>query len=270
MKFAKSQLAFGLLAPLVLFLASCAGSTDPKWSILDKRLERLKEERALVRANLTKNPTSPEASALSQEIANLNRQVTLAERELSYSRTDPVTTEPVPLEYKGVALIENPSAIKVAARAWYGLSESERNAISTKNLIAILEANMYGVIVDGQTVDDSVDGNTSGSQIGSLIGQSSYIDNAFSKGGHYSATGQIGAGILGAVIGSSLNREARPIFLSRYWVKLGDGSIQMTDTVAGNALRLPLTACVRFPSLDMSDQSLCTQTAETLRHRFLK
>lgn len=271
MKFAKSsQVALTLLAPLVFFLVSCAASTDPKWSTLEKRLDRLKEERALVREKLTKNSTSPDAAALSQDIASLNRQVTLTERELSYAVTEPVTTEPVPVEYKGVALIENPSAIKVAAAAWYDLSESERKTISSKILIATLEANMYGVIMDGQTVDESVKGNTVGSQVGSLLGQSSYIDSAFQRGNHYSATGQVGAGILGAVIGSSFNKEAQPIFLTRYSIKLADGSIQMTDAVAGNAFRLPLTVCVRFPSLDMSDQTLCSQTAETLRHRFLK
>lgn len=270
MKLAKpSQVALTLLAPLIFILVGCATPTDPKWTILEKRLDSLKDERALVREKLTKNPTSPNAAALSQDIASLNRQVTTTERELSYAVTEPITTEPVPI-YKGLALIGNPSAIKVAAAAWYDLSINERETISSKIPIAILEANMYGVIMDGQTVDESVKGNTSGSQLGSLLGQSSYIDRAFSNGNHYSATGQVGAGILGAVIGATFNKDAQPIYLTRYAVKLADGSIQMTDTVAGNAFRLPLTMCVRFPSLDISDQTLCSQTAETLRQRFLR
>ncbi|MEI6761631.1 MAG: hypothetical protein WCO22_14400 [Betaproteobacteria bacterium] len=271
MQFAKSsKVALTLLASLVFILVGCAAATDSKWTTIEKRLDSLKEERALVREKLTRNPTAPDAAVLSEDIARLNRQVTRTERELSYHPTDPVSTDPVPVEYKGLALIENSSAIKVAASAWYGLSESERATISTKILIATLEASMYGVIIDGQTVDESVKGNMFGSQLGSLLGQSSYIDGALYKGNSYSATGQVGAGILGAVIGSTLNKEAQPIFRTRYSVKLADGSIQMTDAVAGSAFRLPLTVCVRFPSLDISDQTLCTQTAETLRLRFLK
>ena len=270
MQYARSsKVGLTLLAPLVLILVGCAAATDSKWTRLEQSLDGLKQERALVREKLTKNPTAPDAAVLSQDISRLNRQVTSTERELSYHATDPVSTDPIPVEYKGIALIENPSAIKVAASAWYGLSESERATISSKILIATLEASMYGVIIDGQTVDESVKGSMFGSQLGSLLGQSSYIDGAL-YGNNYSATGQVGAGILGAVIGSTFNKEAQPIFRTRYSVKLADGSIQMTDAVAGSAFRLPLTVCVRFPSLDMSDQTLCTQTAETLRYRFLK
>lgn len=251
-------------------LVGCATPTDPKWVELEGRLDGLKTERAMVREKLTQNPTSPEAALLSEKIANLNLQVTLTERELSYSVTEPVTTEPTPVAYKGLALIENPLAIKVAASAWYGLSEIERKQIANNVSIAVLETNMYGVIMDAQTVDESVAGNKVGSQLGSLLGQSSYIDSAFQNGNHYSATGQVGAGILGAVIGASFNRDARPIFRTRYSVKLASGNIQMTDAIAGDAFRLPLTACVRFPSLDMKDQTLCTQTAETIRQMYLK
>jgi len=83
MKFAKSsQVALTLLAPLVFFLVGCAASPDPKWATLEKRLDRLKEERAVVREKLTKNSTSPDAAALSQDIASLNRQVTLTDNWL--------------------------------------------------------------------------------------------------------------------------------------------------------------------------------------------
>lgn len=265
-----SQVGLAVLAPLVSILVGCAVLTDPKWSVLENRLDSLKVERALVREKLTKSPTSADAVGLSQDIARLNRQVTLTERQLSYFATEPVTTDPVPVEYKGVALIENPASIKVAASAWYGLPDGVRKTISDKILIATLESTMYGVIMDAQTVDESVKENRFGSQLGGLLGQSSYVDRAFDNGGHYSATGQIGAGILGAVIGSSLNKDAQQIFRTRYSVKLADGSIQMTDTISGDAFRLPLTACVRFPTLDMSDQTLCTQTAESLRNRFVK
>ena len=261
---------FELVCLVLVTLTACATSTDPKWKELEVRLDGLKKERATVRLKLTQNPTAPDATSLSEEIASLNRQVTLTESKLSYSSSEPITTEPIPVAYKGLALIEDLKAIKVTATAWYGLSESERQQISNKTSIAVLETNMYGVILDVQLVDESIAGSSAGSQLGSLIGQSNYIDGAFKNGNQYSATGQVGAGILGAVIGASFNKEAQPIFRTRYWVKLANGNIEMTDAVSGNAFRLPMTACVRFPSLDMRDQTLCTQTTETLRTIHIK
>lgn len=269
MKFREIRL-IGPAFLLLIFLSGCATPTDPKWGELESRLDGLKTERATVRLKLTRNPAAPDASVLSEEIANLNRRVTLIERQLSYALSEPVTTELSPIELRGHASPEDPAAIKVAASAWYGLSEPERKQISDKISIALINEDMYGVVMDVQTVNESIAGSNAGSQLGSLLGQSSYIDGSFKNGNRYSATGQVGAGILGAVIGASFNKEAQAIFRARYWVKLANGSLQTTDTVSGDTFRLPLTACVRFPSMDISDQTLCSQTAETLRKIYLK
>jgi len=268
MKFLLFLLVFTTLSTGIF--SGCATATDPKWVALENQLNDLKMERGKVREKLTHNPTSPDAKALSIEISRLNRQVTATERLLSYSPTQPVTTEPVPIEYKGLVLTETLSTIKVSATAWYSLSVEERTQISKKISIAVLEKNMYGVIIETQTLDQSVAGSNAGSNLGSVLAQSSYIDNSFKNGSSYSATGQVGAAIVGAMLGSAFNRDAQPIFTTRYAVKLADGSIQTADGVSSLAFRLPLTMCVSFPNLDTNDQSLCTQTAETLKQRFLK
>ena len=257
------------LVIFVAVLSGCATANSQKWDALDKQLAIQKTRRSLVRTQLTLSPASSEASALSAEIAELNREVTKTERALGYWVSEPVTTEPIPVAYVATVPSVRRSSSKVASSAWLGLSVEDRTLIAQEQSIETLEPSRYGVILESQTVDESSAGTTGGAAIGSALAQTTYIDRAFRNGNRYSSTQQLGLGILGAIVGSTLDKGPQAIFRTRYSVKLADGSIHMTDDVKSDPFRLPVTACVQFPSLDMTDQALCTQTPETLRRKFL-
>jgi hypothetical protein len=206
---------------------------------------------------------------LSLEISELNRKVTLGERALSYPLTEPVSTEPVLVAYTGILPRELQKRIVVAAPAWTDLTDDERSSIEAKWAVEVLGMNRYGVIIESQTVNQSTSGTNAGAALGSTLAQTNYIDNAFRPGNQYSATQQVGAGIIGALIGATFDKQPQARYLTRYSVRLADGNIQMTDDVRGSPFKLPTTACVQFPTLDMSDQSLCTQSSDSLRKRLL-
>ena len=236
---------------------------------METELATSKLRRSEARDQLTRNPTSPEAAALSTEITRLNRLVTATERSLSYAVTEPVSAEPVLIEYHGKLPLELLPPVKVAKVAWDRLSDSERTSIEEKWAVQPLAPNAYGVILESQTLDRSTPGTTTGAAIGSTFAQTTYIDRSFRGGNSYSATNQLVLGLVGAIAGSSLDQGPTEQYQTRYSIRLADGSIQMIDEVKGDPFRLPISACVQFPSLEMNDQTLCNQTAESLRDKFL-
>lgn len=249
-------------------ISGCAvqsASDAARWKTLEGDLAAYESRRAAVRKQLSGNPTSSDAVALSAEIGTLNRLVTKTERLLSYAVTQPVSTEPIVTEYHGVPPLVLMPTLKVAKIAWDKLSESERINFSKKWAVEPLTPSNYGVILESQVLDESTPGTRAGAAIGSAIAQSAYIDRSFKGGNNYSATNQVVLGIVGAIAGASFDQAPTVRYKTRYSVRLADGSIQMTDEIRGDPFRLPATACVQFPSLDMSDQSLCTQTVENLR-----
>ena len=254
------------------FLSGCATQTPAeaqRWATLENGLATHKARREVVRSQLTANPTSPDVESLSAEIRDLNRRVTATERSLSYAITEPVTTEPTPVPYKGLLPSELMRSLNVAKSAWEQLAAEERLRIQEKWAVKPLEPTSYGVIIDSQGLNESTAATRGGAALGSALAQSTYIDRSFSGGNQYSATNQIAFGLVGAIVGSSLDRGAVIQYRTRYSVRLADGSIQMTDEVRGDPFRLPASMCVQFPSLDMSDQTLCTQTATSLKEKYL-
>lgn len=262
----------GWVSFVAVILSGCASQLppeSPKWAVLENDLAAHMTRREVVRSQLTMNPMSPDAPALSAEIANLNRLVTANERALSYAVTEPVTTEPVPIAYSGPLPSELRRSLKVAKSAWEALSEGERTRITEKWNVELLEPTSYGFVIDSQVLNESTAGTSGGANLGSAVAQSAYIDRSFKSGNQYSATNQLALGLVGAIVGSSLDRGPVVQYRTRYSVRLADGSIQMTDEVKGDPFRLPVSMCVQFPSLDISDQTLCTQTSESLRRKHL-
>ena len=253
-------------------LTGCAvqsSSDAARWAALEDQLATYESRRAAARTQLTENPYSPESTALSSEISKLNRLITQTEQGLNYSRTEPISTEPVLIKYNGVPPSELMPTLKVAKPAWDKLEESEKTQIERKWLIQKLKTNEYGVIMESQILDESTLGTNTGTSIGSALAQGAYIDRSFKSGNKYSTTNQIFVGIAGAIAGAAFDQTPTAKYKIRYSVQLADGNIQMTDEIKGDPFRLPATACVQFPSLDISDQTLCSQTADNLRKKLI-
>lgn len=156
------------------------------------------------------------------------------------------------------------SQIKVSQSAWVMLTPAERGSIQKKFFVEIVEQDAFGVIIDNQGVNESTNGTTGGANLGGAVANAAYIDNAI-KGGNYSAKNQLAVGILGSILGSSLDSKSNAQYHYRYAVKLGNGEIKYIDEVKGDPFRHPVGICVSVPNIALIEQQICTQTAQSLR-----
>lgn len=159
--------------------------------------------------------------------------------------------------------------IKVSQSAWLGLTPPERAVIQQKYVVDLADPSTFGIIIDNQGVNESTPGTNVGANLGGAVGNAAYIDNAL-RGGNYSATNQLAAGLLGAVIGSTLDSRPNAQYHFRYAVKLGSGDIKYFDETKRDAFRHPVGVCVSVPYIALVEQQLCMQTAAFLRTTYLQ
>ena len=93
--------------------------------------------------------------------------------------------------------------------------------------------------------------------VGSALGSAAYIDRAFRPGNNYSAVAQLGAGLLGAIVGAQLDRRAVSQYRFRYALRRRDGEIVYGDSVQQDAFRHPVGMCLRITDLLPVSQTLC-------------
>lgn len=105
----------------------------------------------------------------------------------------------------------------------------------------------YGTIFDVQVQNLSTRGNQAGSALGSAVAQANYLDNTSWR--DYRATGQLAAGLAGAVLGSALNTEARQHFLVTYFVKTRQGELLKIHENTAVAQWKPKGSCVHINSV---------------------
>lgn len=161
------------------------------------------------------------------------------------------------------------SVFKFAEPAWAGLSQPEKDIIQKSYLVEVAPLTTFGTIIDNQGVNESTPGTSGGAVLGSAVANAAYIDTAI-RGGNYSAKTQLGAILLGGILGSSLDGKGSSRFHQRYAVRLGDGNIQYFDEVSSNPFRHPVGVCVTVPNVSLAaDQQLCSQSVAFLRARFL-
>lgn len=161
------------------------------------------------------------------------------------------------------------SVFKVVEPVWGGLSQSEKDIIQKSYLVEVAPLNSFGTIIDNQGVNESTPGTNGGAVLGSAVANAAYIDTAI-RGRDYSAKTQLGAIILGGILGSALDSKGTSRFHQRYAVRLGDGNIQYFDQVGSDPFRHPVGVCVTVPNVSIaSDQQLCSQSVAHLRARFL-
>jgi outer membrane lipoprotein SlyB len=156
----------------------------------------------------------------------------------------------------------------ITRSVWDAFSESERGDISRLYEARIVEPTQYGVIMDVQGADQSTPGTNTGAALGGSVASAAYIDRSLG-GGNYSAKNHLAIGILGAALGSNLDRTPTSQFQFRYTIKTGDGEIGYFDEVKSTQFRHSVGVCVTVPDLSMISQQVCNQTPDMARQRFL-
>lgn len=149
--------------------------------------------------------------------------------------------------------------IDVTEKLWSQFSISERAAIMARDIeIAIIPSSQIGTVQSAQLVNRSSAGTNSGAVLGSVVAQSMYIDNRLrDRGSNYSATAQVGMGILGAALGSSLDRGPVRRFIINYGIQTLDGEVAQVLVESGDEFVAPTGRCVYLPSVEPAPSSLC-------------
>jgi hypothetical protein len=159
--------------------------------------------------------------------------------------------------------------LKVSQPVWLGLAQYERDIIQQRYLIEVAQPESFGIIIDNQGVDESTPGSSAGSNLGQAVANAAYVDKAF-RDGNYSAKTQLGAILLGGLLGSALDSGPVSRFHYRYTIRAGNGKIQSIDEVASDPFRHPVGVCVDLPAIRIaSDQQLCGQDLAGFRRDYL-
>lgn len=171
------------------------------------------------------------------------------------------------LAWSGWASCQN--TIMVLRPVWQSLTATERASIQKRYVVDVREATGYGIVIDNQGVDVSSAGTTSGAALGSAIANATYVDRAFSPSNSYSAKTHLAASLLGAAIGSSLDRPAIQQYHFRYAIKMHDGEIVYRESVQSGPFRHPVGMCLELLTMAPAPQSLCNQTIADVRSTYL-
>lgn len=123
----------------------------------------------------------------------------------------------------------------------------------------IMPSKSVGKVISHQIMDKSKPGSTSGSQLGAAVGQSTYIDHSFSQR-NYSAVGQLSAGLLGAIIGSSFDKAAESKFLVNYGIELADGTVKAVLLTSSDGIAAPIGQCVFIADAAEAPSYLCADS----------
>ena len=149
--------------------------------------------------------------------------------------------------------------LHVPSHVWEAMRLEQRQELQRQYIADPIAASSYGTIIDAQSLNESTPGSNAGSQLGSAVAQAAYIDNAF-KGNtwHYSATAQLGAGLLGAMAGSLANAPATVQYRTRYTIRTGAGKIEYVDETKAEPFRQTIGICVALAPIRPIVQDFCT------------
>lgn len=120
----------------------------------------------------------------------------------------------------------------------------------------VIPFDSVGNIRNHQLIDKSTAGSNAGSQLGSSVAQAAYIDRSFSRY-NYSALGQLSAGLIGGLIGSSLNTSSLSRYLINYAVELRDGTIIGVLKLSSDGIAAPTGQCVFAIDMQEAPKYLC-------------
>lgn len=147
--------------------------------------------------------------------------------------------------------------ITVPDATWGALNSEQRDRVTARFAVSVAEKGRFAKIVHVQSINESTAGTTAGAELGSSFGQARYIDR--SNWQNYSATGQLGAGILGAVIGSMVDSPARNAYRLIYTLKSADGSVQTVQRVSASPIYVAPGLCVDMASFTPTRDDYCEE-----------
>jgi len=150
-----------------------------------------------------------------------------------------------------LTIAQNKTSLTINQLLWTEFSQSERATLLDKfpNL-ELIPAESVGIIQSVQAVNRSTIGTNSGAVLGGALAQTMYIDKAFSGSGkNYSATTQLGAGLLGALLGSSLDSSPTSRFIFNYGIRTLDGQMREVRVESGDEFTRPAGQCVTLPEV---------------------
>lgn len=120
----------------------------------------------------------------------------------------------------------------------------------------VIPFDSVGVIRTFQIINRSTAGSNAGSQLGSAVAQAAYIDRSFDRY-NYSALRQLSAGLLGGILGSSLNTAPEFRFIINYSVEFRDGSIRGLLKSSSDGIAAPTGQCVFSSDIQEAPRYLC-------------
>lgn len=161
------------------------------------------------------------------------------------------------------------NAIVINEGVWSKLSSPEQKFLKDKGTVEVIPSNEVGIVVQSEKLNKSTLGSNSGSILGEQIGAANYIDKSISNGG-YSAKGQLGAQLVGAIIGGAFDTKANSEFRTRYTVKMTSGEIFTSEKSSyKDSFSIANGICVYYPSLEQADPSLCESTLDFIRNKYI-
>ena len=137
------------------------------------------------------------------------------------------------------------------------VSYAGTGSTTTKGISGIHSSTHYGRVAGVQVVNRSHINTGAGSNMGALAGQAMYLDNISWR--NYSAMNQLGAGLLGAMVGSALDTPTSIAFERKYWVTLNDGNTVAISTTGSDNTHIPQGVCVAVygSSLEPTNEINC-------------
>ncbi|MBV5299713.1 MAG: hypothetical protein JZU64_16690, partial [Rhodoferax sp.] len=159
------------------------------------------------------------------------------------------------------------ATLEVNENIWLALTEDERNKVKAKGEVDVVPMREVGVITQSQKIDASTLGNNSGAALGEAVASTKYVDKSINDG-TYSAQGQLGAQVKGALLGSLFNKSATSLFKLRYTVRLASGEIVSIDkNVKTNDFVVANGVCVTLPFVEQTSQTLCDTTLASFKEK---
>jgi hypothetical protein len=153
----------------------------------------------------------------------------------------------------------NAAGVRANEFVWSQFSVQERVALLAKfPEIELVPVIAVGTIHSAQVVNRSTPASHNGAALGSVLGQAAYVDHALKgSGSGYSAVTQVGATLLGAAIGSSMDSPGRTKFLLSYGVRTVDGQVREVRTESAEEITKPVGQCVYLADLTEATPGLC-------------
>ena len=159
--------------------------------------------------------------------------------------------------------------IKIDNYVWTALTLSEQKQLSDEHTIEVYDATLYGKIIDVQGVDESHKNNGAMSELGSLLGQAQYLDKHNWKS--YSAKEQVGAALLGGLVGGMLDKPSTKQIHLRYTIQMNNGEIRTKDIIQKGDFHHSKGLCVDIDRLVPVNTCFCENlNIDKFRLKYLK